>query len=388
MQYDFDRPVDRRGTGDMKGSFAPRTECGRTPLVLAGAEMDFPTAPVIVQALSAFAYRGLYGFTLADDAYLGAVVRWMGNVRGVNVSEKDIVPTLGTIFALSTAIRAFSRPGEGVIALHPSYYRQDRAAVRNGRRVVSVPMRCRAGRYSTDFNALAEAMARPENRILILCNPHNPTGRVFSREELKSIASLARETGTLVFSDEIFAEHTAPGVEMISMAEMLPECSLTCTSLGKAFNFTGVNHANVIIRDERLRSAYMAQRDIDHFGSIDPFFYHAVIAAYTSAGREWIDSVRVQTTENAVLLKRLLPELSMSPLEGGYIAWLDVSGTGTDGNGFAEAMEKQQAVLVDRGSEYGPGGENHIRINLATPRANIREFAARVHALLTGRKIQ
>jgi cystathionine beta-lyase len=388
MHYDFDKPVDRRGTGDMKGSFAPRTECGRTPLVLAGAEMDFPTAPVIVQALSAFACRGLYGFTLADDAYLGAIVHWMSNVRRMHVSEKDIVPTLGTIFALSTAIRAFSRPGEGIIALHPSYYRQDRAVVRNGRHVVSVPMRCGAGRYSVDFSMLAEAMARPENRILILCNPHNPTGRVFSREELKSIASLARETGTLVFSDEIFAEHTLPGVEMISMAEMLPERSLTCTSLGKAFNFTGVNHANVIIRDERLRSDYMVQRNIDHFGSIDPFFYQAVIAAYTPAGREWIDAVRVHAAENAVLLKKLLPELSMSPAEGCYIAWLDVSGAGMDGDAFADAMEKEQAVLVDRGSEYGPGGENHIRVNLATPQANIREFAARVHALLAGRKIQ
>ena len=387
MRFDFEGQVNRRGTGNMKGQFAPKTRCGLPPIVLAGAEMDFSTAPVIVEALAAFARRGLYGFTLADDAYLSAVTHWMREVRGMTLSPTDIVPTLGTIFALSTAIRAFTKPGDGVIALHPSYYRQDRAARRNGRQVVSVPMRCDRGRYFVDFYALSKAMSQPENRLLILCNPHNPTGKVFGAEELAHVASLARETDTLVFSDEIFAEHTAPEVELISMAEMLPERSLTCTSLGKAFNFTGVNHANVIIRDAALRDAYSAQRDADHFGSIDPFFYQAILAGYSPAGREWIDAVRTLTAENAALLAKRLPELPMSPREGGYTAWLDVSGTGMDGDAFAEALEARQAVLVDPGSEYGPGGQEHIRVNLATPRANIETFAARAGDLLAGWRI-
>ena len=384
--FDFDQPVNRNGTGNMKGSFLPETSCGKAPLILAGAEMDFPTAPVIRAALSKFAENGIYGFTLPDETYLNAVCFWLRAYRGWDVSPDWIVPTLGTVYALSTAVRAFTSPGDGVIVLFPSYYRHDRAVLRNGRRVVTCQLKESEGRYTLNADALAEAMRSPENKLLVLCHPHNPTGHVFTEAELQTLAGLARETGTIVFSDEIFADITAPEHPALPFSTFLPEQTVACVSLGKTFNFTGVNQANAVIHDSALRERYLTQRNADHFGSIDPFFYQAVEAGCTEAGHAWVTAVRDQVMRNAqrleTLLKASCPGVRMSPWEGGYIAWLDVSAAGLTGDEAAERLEKEQAVLVDPGSEYGAGGERFIRLNLATQAKNMDEFAARLSEII------
>ena len=384
--FDFDQPVNRNGTGNMKGSFQPETSCGKAPLIFAGAEMDFPTAPVIREALSRFAENGIYGFTLPDETYLNAVCFWLRAYRGWDVSPEWIVPTLGTVYALSTAVRAFTAPGDGVIVLFPSYYRHDRAVLRNGRRVVPCKLKESEGRYTLNADALAEAMRSPENKLLVLCHPHNPTGHVFTEAELQTLAGLARETGTIVFSDEIFADITAPGHPALSFSTFLPEQTVACVSLGKTFNFTGVNQANAVIHDSALRERYLTQRNADHFGSIDPFFYQAIAAGCTEAGHAWVTAVRDQVMRNAqrleTLLKASCPGVRMSPWEGGYIAWLDVSAAGLTGDEAAERLEKEQAVLADPGSEYGAGGERFIRLNLATQAGNMDEFAARLSEII------
>jgi cystathionine beta-lyase len=384
--FDLDQPADRQGIGNMKGSFRLRTACGKTPLILAGAEMDFSTAPVIREALSAFSQRGIYGFTLPDDAYLNAVCFWLRSYRGWAASPDMIVPTLGTVFALNTAVRAFTEPGDGVIILFPSYYRHDRTVMRNGRRVVSCPLREKDGQYSLDADALAVLMEKKENRLLVLCHPHNPTGHVFTAQELQTLATLARKTGTIVFSDEIFADITAPEHPAIPFAAVLPEQTVACVSFGKTFNFTGVNHANAVIPCPALRDRFIAQRNIDHFGSIDPFFYQAVLVGCTDAGHSWVLAVRDRVATNARRLERLLkkncPDVRMSPWEGGYIAWLDLSAAGLTAEEAADRLEKEQATLVDPGSEYGQGGERCIRLNLATQERNIDEFVLRLREVL------
>ena len=296
------------------------------------------------------------------------------------------MPTLGTVYALSTAVRAFTAPGDGVIVLFPSYYRHDRAVLRNGRRVVPCPLKESEGRYTLNADALAEAMRSPENKLLVLCHPHNPTSHVFTEAELQTLAGLARETGTIVFSDEIFADITAPGHPALPFSTFLPELTVACVSLGKTFNFTGVNQANAVIHDATLRERYLTQRNADHFGSIDPFFYQAIAAGCTEAGHAWVTAVRDQVMRNAqrleTLLKASCPGVRMSPWEGGYIAWLDVSAAGLTGDEAAERLEKEQAVLVDPGSEYGAGGERFIRLNLATQAKNIDEFVSRLSEII------
>ena len=384
-EFDFETVVSRR-PANLKRMFTPREILERGNVSFDGAEPDYPTAPVIREAAVRLAENGLYGFTLMDAAYQDAVCWWIKNSRGTEIRPEWIVPTLGTVYALSTAVRAFTSPGDGVIVLFPSYYRHDRAVLRNGRRVVPCKLKESEGRYTLNADALAETMRSPENKLLVLCHPHNPTGHVFTEAELQTLAGLARETGTIVFSDEIFADITAPEHPALPFSTFLPEQTVACVSLGKTFNFTGVNQANAVIHDSALRERYLTQRNADHFGSIDPFFYQAVAAGCTEAGRAWVTAVRDQVMRNAqrleTLLKASCPGVRMSPWEGGYIAWLDVSAAGLTGDEAAERLEKEQAVLVDPGSEYGAGGERFIRLNLATQAKNMDEFAARLSEII------
>lgn len=376
----FDIPVDRSGIGNMKGAMTDIAPHGS--VMLSGAEMDYATAPVIRSALVGFAQRGLYGFTLPDGPYLGSVCTWMKRVRGMDAICADmIVPTMGTTFALSTAVRAFTALGEGVIIQHPSYYRFDRAILRNGRRVVSNLLIESGGVYSLDLADLEEKMADPQNRLLVLCNPHNPTGRVFGKEDLEAVARMAKRYDVVVFSDEIFAETVNSAHPVIPYVSIDPEYGITSTSLGKAFNFTGVNQANLIIPSATLREHYVTQRDQDHFGSIDPFFYTALRAAYTEEGHQWLSEMNRHTCRNYELIRLILAEkmplLSVSPLEATYVAWIDCRKLRMDDRAL-QAFWEGAGILIDPGDEYGPGGSGFVRLNIAVPTPWIEEMLRRL----------
>lgn len=376
----FDIPVDRSGIGNMKGAMTDIAPHGS--VMLSGAEMDYATAPVIRSALVGFAQRGLYGFTLPDGPYLGSVCTWMKRVRGMDAICADmIVPTMGTTFALSTAVRAFTALGEGVIIQHPSYYRFDRAILRNGRRVVSNLLIESGGVYSLDLADLEEKMADPQNRLLVLCNPHNPTGRVFGKEDLEAVARMAKRYDVVVFSDEIFAETVNSAHPVIPYVSIDPEYGITSTSLGKAFNFTGVNQANLIIPSATLREHYVTQRDQDHFGSIDPFFYTALRAAYTEVGHQWLSEMNRHTCRNYELIRLILAEkmplLSVSPLEATYVAWIDCRKLRMDDRAL-QAFWEGAGILIDPGDEYGPGGSGFVRLNIAVPTPWIEEMLRRL----------
>ena len=354
----------------------------RDVLVLAGAEMDYPTAPVIRDRLADFSQRGLYGYTLSDATYRNAICNWMQHMRSWEIQPEMIVPTMGTVFALCTAVRAYTEPGDGVIIQHPSYYRFDVAIAKNGRRVVSNPMMEEGGKYRLDLEDLAVKMADPANKLMVLCNPHNPTGKVFAAEDLSAIAALARKHHVIVFSDEIFAESAPPESPMTPYAKLDSEWGITSTSLGKTFNFTGVNQANLVIPCQELRERYMKQRNQDHFGSIDPFFYTALLAAYTPEGATWVKEMNEHTRENYRILQEGLREsaldLTMSPMEGTYVVWIDCRRLHMGDKELIQFFREQLHVIVDPGYEYGPGGSGFIRFCIATPRAQITELVRRL----------
>lgn len=359
----FEELADRTGIGNMKGSFG-----GADTVVLSGAEADFATAPCVTKALSAFASRGMYGFTLPDEAYRSAVKWWMQAARGLDIQTEWIVPTLGTTYALATAVRAFTEKDGGVIIQHPSYYRFDRAILRNHRRVISNPMKEENGAYALDFAHLEACMADPANKLLVLVNPHNPTGKVFAKDDLLRIAALARRYRVTVFSDEIFAETAQPEHPCVPYVEIDPENGITSTSLGKAFSFTGVNHANLIIPNDDLRQRYLTQRDEDHFGSLDPFFYNALMAAYTPEGFSWVREMTAHVKRIHELVKRELAgtPIGVSPLEGSFVGWLDCRKLGLSDERLDDFFLNTCRIMPDPGWEYGPGGSGFIRINLAT----------------------
>ncbi len=382
MKFDFDTPVERDRIGNMKDNLVKESPFGEASVMLSGAEMDYATAPVIRDALAAFAQRGIYGYTLPDARYKRAVTDWMKNVRGLSVSAGEIVPTLGTIFALNTAVRAFTDEGDGVIVQHPSYYRYDVGIGRNGRRVVSNPLIERDNVYEIDFASLERCMADKVNKLFVLCNPHNPTGKVIIKDSLERIAALSRKYNVIVFSDEIFAEITFDGHCVTPYCSVDAENSIVSTSLGKVFNFTGVNHANLIIRNEALREAYIAQRAKDHFGSIDPFFYEAVVAGYSREGFDWVQEMKAHTWENYRILQeglaKITPRIGVSPLEGGFVVWVDMRALGLGDDALKHFLECEAGVVGDPGAEYGAGGSGFLRINIATPHERIRAFTQRL----------
>lgn len=377
----FDDTVRRAGTGNMKGELAGAYPEGAVSLW--GAEMDYPTAPCVRRALAAFAENGIYGFTLPTTEYRASICGWMRRVRKAAVEPEWIVPTLGTVYALATAVRAFTEEGDGVIIQSPSYYRFDRAVERNGRRIVADPLKEEGGRYSLDLSGLEEKMAQPRNKLLILVSPHNPTGKVFTEEDLLTVRSLAAKHGVIVFCDEIFAETAQPGHETRPYAS-LDENGITCFSLGKAFNFTGVSQANLLIPNRELRERYIAQRDRDHYGSLDPFFHTAVLAAYSEEGADWLREMNRHTAENHERIRACLAEemplLSVSPLEGGYMAWLDCRRLGLEDDALQRFFEREALIFADPGAEYGEAGRGFYRWNLATPRENIEKALLQLKA--------
>ena len=384
MDYNFETLVDREGIGSMKGILNTPALREHGLIAFAGAEMDFKTAPVITEALQRFASRGIYGYTLPDQAYLDAVRWWLKAARGLRAEEGEIIPTLGTMFALGTAIRAFTEPGDGVILMHPVYYRFDVRTAANGRRVVSVPLRERGGVYGVDFAALEAAMAGPRNPLLVLCNPHNPLGKVFPPEDLKRIASLAQAHGVTVFSDEIFGEISFGGHEVVPYVEVGPDHGILCTSLGKVFNLTGVNHANVVIKNPALRERFLAQRHQDHFGSIDPFFHTALLAGYSPEGLAWVNAMKAYVWENYQFIRRFfsdhMPRIGLTPLEGGFIVWIDFRLLGLDAEGLRAFLEEEARLFVDQGGDYGPQGEGFCRMNIASPRKCIERSLSSLRA--------
>lgn len=388
MEYGFDVIANKSGYGNMKTMYTPAALKKNGYISYAGAEMDFKTAPVICEAIKAWAEQGMFTYTLMDERYIAAVSYWMKKARAWDVEEEWLVPTHGTIFGLSTAIRAFTKKSDGVITLTPGYYRHEQAVRRNGRTVVQCELLENGGLYTIDFQQLEQQMKEEQNTLLVLCNPHNPIGRVWTEEELIKISKLANQYGVRIFSDEIFAEVTSDAYKVIPYCEIegADQHSMVCTSLGKGFNFTGVNHANVFIKNPILREEYIKQKYVDHFGSIEPFAYAAVTAAYSEEGYAWIQSMNGYVEANKRMVHSFFathfPEIVISPAEGTFVLWIDVRSFGLEEKQLLEFFEKEVYLHVDPGTEYGPGGEGFIRLNIATPRKELQDTLDRLlHAV-------
>ncbi|MBQ2753328.1 MAG: aminotransferase class I/II-fold pyridoxal phosphate-dependent enzyme, partial [Firmicutes bacterium] len=347
-----------------------------------GAELDFKTAPCIINALKERAENGLYGYTLSDDKYLSSITNWMKDVRKWDISKDWIVPTYGIIQALNCAIRAFTKPGDKVIIQNPTYHMYAKATLKNGREISDNTLKYCDGHYEMDFEDLEIKMADPKAKLMVLCNPHNPIMEIWERAELEKIASLAQKYDVIVFSDEIFAEHSYIG-PMLSYGDVDNKNAVVLTSLGKAFNFTGVSHGNAIIPAGDVREKFITQRDIDHFGSIDPFVYASVVAAYSEEGKAWLKEFLDYSWKNGEILKEFFnknfPSVTCSRQRGGTLVWVDLRSLGMTEDELHDFLLNEAKWQSDRGSIYGTGGECFTRIELGTPRSNLVNALERLY---------
>ena len=380
MKFDFETIADSI-------DFGFGTDFHEDYTMMAGAQLHVKTAPCIVDALTKLAQSGLYGWTHSDDeAYLNAIENWMRTIRGWDIHRDWIVPSYGILQGISACMRAFTHPGDGVIVQQPVYLLYARAITNCGRILVDNTLRLTNGRYSMDFEDLEAKMRDPRNKLMILCNPHNPIMDVWDWQTLSKVARMAKQYGVLVVVDEIFAEHVIlpEGITPYgSLADARDNCVI-CTSLGKAFNFTGTSHANVVIPNETIRKQYITQRDSDHYGSLSPFMRIATLAAYTPQGKEWIDALLSFTAGNervlCAFLTEHMPKASLCRHGAGTLVWVDFRGEGTEEE--MHALFTAAGIEPDLGSKYGEPGRGFMRLQIGMPRHELTGALNRLAAVL------
>ena len=384
MNYDFDTIVPRRGTNSYKWD-TPEEE---NVLPMWVADMDFRTAPAIIDALQKRVAHGIFGYTKVPEAYYDAVVRWFDDRHRWQVDSRWIIYTSGVVPALSAIIKALAMPGDKVIVQTPAYNCFYSSIRNDGCELFANNLVYQDGRYVIDFADLERKASDPKAKILLLCNPHNPVGRVWTPEELRRMGEICLRHGVLVVADEIHCELTYDGHDYTPFASLSEEFlrhSVTCNSPSKAFNLAGMQIANIVAADEGVRRRIDRAINDNEVCDVNPLGVAALTAAYNE-GAEWLDALRAYLRENYRFLRRYfqehLPQYAVLPLEGTYLAWIDCRAAGTGSERLAERLLDQGRLMVSPGTLYGPGGEGFIRLNIACPQRTLGEGLERLRKVL------
>lgn len=383
MEYDFSRPTDRRGTDSYKWDSA--SEADIIPLWV--ADMDFETFPGITEALQRRVAHGIFGYTRVPEAYYEAVCRWFGKRHGWHINREDIIYTSGVVPAVSAVIKALTLPGDQVIVQGPVYNCFFSSIRNNGCEMVSNSLIYNKEelRYEIDFDDLERKLKHERARLMLLCNPHNPGGRVWTRDELTRVAELCRKYGVRVVSDEIHCELTLYDNEYVpfgSLPDELSRGSITCCSPSKAFNTAGLQIANIVCRDAEVRNRIDRAININEVCDVNPFGVIALQAAYSDEGYEWLTQLRKYISANYDLLlerfARELPKCKVMRMEGTYLAWIDCSELHISSDEIEEMLMHENKVWVNAGSMYGAEGAAFIRINMACTSELLNEGITRI----------
>lgn len=383
MEYDFSRPTDRRGTDSYKWDSAPEADI--IPLWV--ADMDFETFPCITEALQRRVAHGIFGYTRVPEAYYEAVCNWFGKHHGWHINREDIIYTSGVVPAVSAVIKALTLPGDQVIVQGPVYNCFFSSIRNNGCETVSNSLIYNKEelRYEIDFDDLERKLAHERARLMLLCNPHNPGGRVWTRDELTRVAELCHKYGVRVVSDEIHCELTLYDNEYVpfgSLPDELSHGSITCCSPSKAFNTAGLQIANIVCRDAEVRNRIDRAININEVCDVNPFGVIALQAAYSDEGYEWLTQLRAYISSNYDLLRerfaRELPKCKVMRMEGTYLAWIDCSELHISSDEIEEMLMHENKVWVNAGSMYGTEGAAFIRINMACTSELLNEGITRI----------
>lgn len=383
MEYDFSRPTDRRGTDSYKWDSAPEADI--IPLWV--ADMDFETFPAITEALQRRVAHGIFGYTRVPEAYYEAVCRWFDKRHGWHIAPEHIIYTSGVVPAVSAVIKALTLPGDQVIVQGPVYNCFFSSIRNNGCEMVSNSLIYNKEelRYEIDFDDLERKLKHERARLMLLCNPHNPGGRVWTRDELTRVAELCRKYGVRVVSDEIHCELTLYDNEYVpfgSLPDELSRGSITCCSPSKAFNTAGLQIANIVCRDAEVRNRIDRAININEVCDVNPFGVIALQAAYSDEGYEWLTQLRKYISANYDLLlerfARELPKCKVMRMEGTYLAWIDCSELHISSDEIEEMLMHENKVWVNAGSMYGAEGAAFIRINMACTSELLNEGITRI----------
>lgn len=385
-EFDFDSVVNRRNSGSYKWDDHPSDPDDIIQLWV--ADMDFRTAPAIIDALRRRVDHGVFGYTYVPDDYYRALTDWFVTRHDYQIAPGMVIYTSGVVPAMSAVIKALTSPGDGVILNTPAYNCFFSSIRNNGCRIVESPL-VRIDRseteftYTIDFDQLERLAAIDDNRLFILCNPHNPTGRVWTAGELQRIADICGRHGVTVVSDEIHCELTLPGIDYVPYAN-IDQRAVVCNAPSKAFNTAGLQIANIICPDEDTRARIDRAININEVCDVNPFGVAGLIAAYRH-GAGWLDDLREYLEGNYRLIKKFfndnLPAYPVARLEATYLAWVDITASGVDADCVEALLVEKARVRVASGSIYGD--KRYIRVNFATPRSVIVEALDRIAPYLS-----
>lgn len=370
MAYNFDEIIPRRGSNSYKWDSAAQEDV----LPMWVADMDFRTAPPIMDALERRVQHGIFGYTKVPDAYFQAVINWFDKRHNTLFKKEWILFTTGVVPALSAVIKALTVPGDKVIVQEPVYNCFFSSIRNNQCEMVSNNLIYKEGAYSIDFDDLEEKTADPKAKLLLLCSPHNPAGRVWTRDELLKIGQICLRNNVIVVSDEIHCDLVYPGhthIPYASLGEDFLHHSVTCTAPSKTFNLAGIQVANIIAADEEMRKKIDKALNINEVCEINAFAVEALIAAYKE-GEEWLEALKVYLWDNYICLcdffAQYLPQLKITPLEATYLVWVDCKTLGLSSADISKILLDKEKLWVNEGPMYGIAGEGFIRLNIACPR--------------------
>lgn len=384
MPVDFDTVPNRRGTNCFKYDFAREMGMPEDVLPLWVADMDFPTAPAVLERLHALAEHGIFGYTGVKNAYFSAVHNWYAQQFGWETQRSWLVTTPGVVFAIAIAIRAFTQKGDAILIQQPVYYPFANKVTENDRQLVVNPLILKNGRYEMDFADMERKIADNHVKMLLLCSPHNPVGRVWTKEELLRVGEICQKHGVLVVSDEIHADFTYAGHThrvFASVKSEFADFTITCTAPSKTFNLAGLQNSNIFIPNRQLRHAYKKELSACGCGGTNCMGMAACQAAY-EAGADWLEQLKQYLAGNLAyvrqFLREKLPDIALVEPEGTYLVWLDLRKLGLTEQQQRQLIVQDAKLWLDTGTLFGQGGEGFERINIACPRATIEQAMQRL----------
>ena len=373
MKYNFDEMVNRRNTNSLKWD---ETVEGELPMWV--ADMDFKVADVIREAIMTRFENGVFGYSIVPESWNEAYVGWWKNRHDFEMDKEGLIFTTGVVPAISSMVRKLTTPNENVLIQTPVYNIFFNSIINNGARVLESPLVYDGVNYSIDWEDLEEKMSNPQTSLMILCNPHNPVGKIWDKETLARIGELAKKYHVTVISDEIHCDITEPGksyVPFASVSKTCAEVSVTCIAPTKAFNMAGLQTAAVYVPDPFLRHKVWRGLNTDEVAEGNVFAVDVAIAAFTK-GEEWLDQCREYLWNNRKVAKEFieknLPECHLVDAEATYLLWLDCSKFTKEEN-LAEFIRKETGLFVSEGEEYGETGKDFLRINIACPKERMMD---------------
>ena len=378
MTINFDEIINRRGT------YASKWDVKENELPLSIADMDFKAAPEIVEALQKRVEHGIYGYTDVSDKWYESIINWWEKRHGIKFAKEDLLFCTGVIPAISSLVRKLTTPAEKVLVLTPVYNIFFNSIYNNGRYILECPLKDEDGNYHIDFADLETKLADPQTTLMILCNPHNPVGRIWSKDELAQIAHLCKKNHVIVISDEIHCDLVDPHEAYVPFAKVSDEAkynSVTCIAPSKAFNLAGLQSSAIVVFEEGLRNRVRRAINTDEVAEPNAFAMTATETAFSQCGY-WLDELMVYIKHNKDLIRSYIrdniPELRVIPSKATYLLWIDCRKISNDSVALAKYIREKSGLILADGSIYRGDGNYYLRMNTAYPKQVIEDALKRL----------